>query len=145
MILSTQKWCKKTSGIVFLGHLRRGSFSYFLQIFGVAHTFQNFCGSCYNIQSKQGLIQKEKVHIDCEEGAQISIFTNKIAIQWWPNIIMKESKQTNITFIIFSLLCSHYVADLIKKLEMLLMVVPVFLKIKFRQAQISVTKIGIPM
>ena len=58
---------------------------------------------------------------------------------------MKESKQTNITFIIFFLLCSHYVADLIKKLEMLLMVVPVFLKIKFRQAQISVTKIGIPM
>ena len=58
---------------------------------------------------------------------------------------MKESKQTNITFIIFSLLCSHYVADLIKKLEMLLMVVPVFLKIKFRQAQISVTKIGILM
>ena len=30
----------------------------------------------------QGLIQKEKVHIDdCEKGAQISIFTNKIATQ----------------------------------------------------------------
>ena len=34
----------------------------------------------------QGLIQKDKVHIDCEKGAQI-----------------------------FSLLRSHYVADLIKK------------------------------
>ena len=29
----------------------------------------------------QGLIQKEKVHIDCEEGAQISILANKIATQ----------------------------------------------------------------
>ena len=29
----------------------------------------------------QGLIQKEKVHIDCERGAQINIFTNKTATQ----------------------------------------------------------------
>ena len=27
---------------------------------------------------RQGLIQKEKVHIDCEKGAQISILANKI-------------------------------------------------------------------
>ena len=76
----------------------------------------------------------------------MSIFTNKIATQWWPNMIIKESKQTNITFIYYlSLLCSHYVIDLIKKLEMHLMVVTIFLKIKFRHAQISVPKIGIPM
>ena len=37
----------------------------------------------------QVLIQKEKVHINCEEGAQISILPNKIATQWWPNIIIK--------------------------------------------------------
>ena len=29
----------------------------------------------------QGLIQKEKVYIDCEKGAQISILANKIASQ----------------------------------------------------------------
>ena len=29
----------------------------------------------------QGLIQKEKVHIDCKKGAQISILAYKIATQ----------------------------------------------------------------
>ena len=29
-------------------------------------------------RGRQGLIQKEKVHIDCEKGAQISILANKI-------------------------------------------------------------------
>ena len=41
-----------------------------------------------------GLIQKEKVHIICEKGAQISILANKIVTQWWPNFIIKESNQT---------------------------------------------------
>ena len=58
--------------------------------------------------------------------------------------LRSPNKLTLHLFIIFSLLCSH-VADLIKKLEMRLMVVSVFLKIKFRHAQISVPKIGIPM
>ena len=40
---------------------------------------------------------------------------------------------------------SHYVTDLIKKLETRLMVVSIFLKIKFRHAQISVPQIGISM
>ena len=48
-------------------------------------------------------------------------------------------------FFIFSLLCSHYVADLIKKLEMNLMVVSVLLEIKFGHAQLSLPKIGIRM
>ena len=39
----------------------------------------------------QGLIQKEKVHI---EDAQISILANKIAKHRRPNIIITESKQT---------------------------------------------------
>ena len=43
------------------------------------------------IRYRQGLIQEEKVHIDCQKGPQISILANKIATQWWPNII-KESK-----------------------------------------------------
>ena len=42
----------------------------------------------------QGLIQEEKVHIDCKKGAQISILANKMTTQWWPNIIIRESKQT---------------------------------------------------
>ena len=94
---------KKTSGNVFLGHLRRGSFSYFLQILGLPIPFRIFVDHV-TIFNPNGLIRKEKVHIVCEEGAQISIFTNKIAIQWWPNIITKESKQTNFTFIYYFLL-----------------------------------------
>ena len=38
-------------------------------------------------------MQKEKVHIDCEKGAQISILANKIATRWWPNFIVKDPKQ----------------------------------------------------
>ena len=48
-------------------------------------------------------------------------------------------------FIIFSLLCSHYVIDLIKKLETRLMIVSIFHKIKFRQTEISVPRISISM
>ena len=59
--------------------------------------------------------------------------------------LRSPNKLTSHLCIVFSLLCSHYVTDLIKKLEMRLMVVSVFLKIKFRHAQISVPKIGIPM
>ena len=51
----------------------------------------------------QGLIQKEKVHIECEKCAQISILPNKIATQWWSNIIIEESKQTiNCIYFLFS-------------------------------------------
>ena len=56
--------------------------------------------------------------MNCEKGAQISILANKIATQWWPNIIMKESKQTSLHLFFIFLLCSHYVADLIKKLKL---------------------------
>ena len=34
-----------------------------------------------SFMSKEGLIQKEKVHIDREKGAQISILANKSATQ----------------------------------------------------------------
>ena len=46
---------------------------------------------------------------------------------------------------IFLLLCLYYVADLIRKLELCLMVVSVLLKIKFEHAKISMPKIGILM
>ena len=60
----------------------------------------------------------------------------------------KSGVQTNYPlhlFFICLLLCSHYIADLIKKLELCLMVVSDLLKIEFGHTQISVPKIGIPM
>ena len=59
-----------------------------------------------------------------------------------------EGVQTNYTlhlFYIFLLLCSDYIADLIKKLELCSTVFSVLLKIRFGHAQISVAKISIPM
>ena len=75
---------------------------------------------------------------------------NKISTQWWPNIIIKESKQTihDIYFVImFLLLCLHYIRCWFdQKLELRLRIVSVLLKVKFGDNQISVpTKIGIPM
>lgn len=69
------------------------------------------------IEYIQGLIQKEKAHINFEKGVLITILLNKIATQWWSNIIIKESNQMvhYIYFFIFLLFCSHYVADWIKK------------------------------
>ena len=79
---------------------------------------------------RQGLIQKEKVHIDCEKGAQINILASKIATKWWSNITIKEPKQTMLhLFFIFSLLCSYDVGYLMRKLELCLMEVSVLLKI----------------
>ena len=54
----------------------------------------------------QGLLQKEKVHIDCENGTQINILASKIATQWWHNIIIKEFKQT-ICYICFLFSCYY--------------------------------------
>ena len=42
-------------------------------------------------QPSQGLIQKQKVHTDCEKGVQSRTLANNIVIQWWPNINTKES------------------------------------------------------
>ena len=57
----------------------------------------------------------------------------------------KGVRKTIHLFYIFSLLCSDYVADLIKKLELCSTVVSILLKIRFEHAQISVPKIDIPM
>ena len=53
------------------------------------------------IQYGQGLIQKEKAHINCEKGNQINILASKIARKWWLIIIIKESKQTRYSAFIF--------------------------------------------
>ena len=77
-------------------------------IFSYEVLFKEKDGTC------QGLMQKEKVHIDCEKVAQINILSNKIVTMVFENY---QGVQTNYTlhfFSIFSLLCSDYVADLIK-------------------------------
>ena len=56
-----------------------------------------------------------------------------------------ETNYTLHLFFIFSVLCSHYVADFMKKLELCLMVISILLLIKFVPTQISVPKIGIRM
>ena len=68
---------------------------------------------------------------------------NKIATQWLPDIIIKESKQT-IHYIFFNFLV---IMSLIwsKKLELCLKEASVLLKIKFGHAQIDGPKISILM
>ena len=58
-----------------------------------------------------------------------------------------EPKQTTRYnyFIIFSLLCSCYVPDMIKNVELHLLVVIISFKIEFGHAQISVPKIVKPL
>ena len=88
------------------------------------------------------LIQKEKIDISSTKRAQISMLANKIDESYHLGV---QTNHTLCLFLIFSLLYSHYVADLIKKLELHIMVVSVLLKIKFGHAQICIAKIGIPM
>ena len=92
-------------------------------------------------------MQKEKVDIDVAQGAQISIIAKKIVTQRWLQVMIVDLKQTTHYnyYVIFSLSCSCYVADMIKKLELCLLVVIILFKIEFGHAQISVPKIGKPM
>ena len=69
------------------------------------------------------LIQKEKVHIDCEKSAQVSILTSKTQYNNDPVLLLRSPNKLYITFFFFFLLCSHYVADSTKKVELRLMVV----------------------
>ena len=60
--------------------------------FHLTLTFLHLC--LFVIICMQGFIQKEKVHINCQKVAQVSILADKVATQWRPNTIIKESKQT---------------------------------------------------
>ena len=106
----------------------------------------NFCFRKYQ-PCCQGLIQKENVDIDVAKGAQISNVAKKIVTQRWLQIMILELKQTTHYnyYVIFSLSCSCYVADVIKKLELRLLIVIILFKIEFGHAQISVPKIGKPI
>ena len=64
-------------------------------------------------------MQKEKVDIDSEKGAQISVVAKKIVTQGWSKVmIMKYKQAIHCICFFFSLLCLYYVIDLIKKLEL---------------------------
>ena len=61
-------------------------------------------------------------------------------------MIMEPKQATHYNhFDVFSLLCSHYVIDMIKKLELHLLVDIISFKIEFGHIRISVPKIGTPM
>ena len=100
----------------------------------------------YNLFSVQRLIQKEKVDIAREKGVQISVVAKMIVKQGWSEIIIMKYKQAihYTSFFIFSLclynwsiytlylffifsLCL-YVTNLIKKLELGLLVTFIFNK-----------------
>ena len=95
----------------------------------------------------QGLIQKEKVDIDGEKIAKISIVAKKTITQRWLQIMIMEPKQATHYnyFDAFSLLCLCYVIDMIKKLELRLLVDIILFKMEFGQVQISAPKIGTQM
>ena len=76
----------------------------------------------------QVLIQKEKIDINSTKRAQISMLANKIDESYYH--LGVQTNHTLCLFFIFSSLCSHDIADLIKKLELPIMVVSVSLKIK---------------
>ena len=102
----------------------------------------------YNLFSVQRLIQKEKVDLAREKGAQISVVAKMIIKQGWSEIIIMKHKQAihYTCFFIFSLLCLYnwsiytlylffifsllclYVTNLIKKLELSLLVTFIFNK-----------------
>ena len=48
-------------------------------------------------------------------------------------------------FVVFTLLCLHYITDMIKKLEFCFLVVIILFKVEFGHFQISVLKIGTRM
>ena len=61
-------------------------------------------------------------------------------------MIMEPKPATDyIYFVVFWLLCSYYFTDMIKKLELHLLLVIILFKIEFGHAQISVPKISTPM
>ena len=75
----------------------------------------------------QGLIQKEKVDIGGENGAQISVVANKIVTQGGSEIMIVK-QAINYTCFYFLVIMLIYVTDLIKKLELSLLVTFIFNK-----------------
>ena len=79
----------------------------------------------------KGLIQKEKVDIDGEKSAQISIVAKKTETQRWLQIMIIQTYIIQAThydhFVVF-LLCLYYITDTIHKLELHLLAVVILLR-----------------
>ena len=79
----------------------------------------------------QGLIQKEKVEIVCEnKGAWINVVAKAIVTRGWSEVMIMKYKKLCIIYICFFIFLLLYfdVTDLIKKVELHLMVTFIFNK-----------------
>ena len=90
----------------------------------------------------------ENVDINVEKSTQISIVAKKTAIERWQQIMIMGPNKLHITINLF--FCYYvyyycYATDMIKKLELLLLVVIILFKIEFGHTQISVSIISKPM
>ena len=90
-----------------------------------------------------GLIQKEKLDILGEKSVQIFIVTKACSTRMTQDYDYGVQTHNNCNnFVVFSLLCSYYVNDIIKKLQFHLLVVIILFKTEFGHAQKTVPKIG---
>ena len=96
--------------------------------------------------NNHGLIQKEKVDIDDEKGAQISIVAKHFVTQVWSEIMIMKYKQA---IHYFRFLFSYYVYIMLliwsRNWNYVYWLLLFLIRSKYVHAQISVPKIGIPM
>ena len=83
------------------------------------------------------VIQKEKVDIDGEKGAQTIMTTNKIVTQELPYIMIIDSRR------VIACICFRYYVHI--TVCYWLLIVLILLKMEFGHAQISMPKSGISM
>ena len=93
------------------------------------------------------LIKKEKVDIDGEKSAQITITGKEIEMPRRPLIMIMKSKQAvhHSPIFIFLFFCSYHATAILKKLKLCLLVVFILLQIKFVHTRISVPEFVIPI
>ena len=110
------------------------------------HTYMHIHLHIYihiHIHIHQGLIQKQKVDIDGENSAQISIAAKNIVTHDDPKLWLWGPNK------LYAILIFHFfilnVINIIKKLELLFLIVYIWPKIESRHAQIVVPKIGMLM
>ena len=95
--------------------------------------------------NNHGLIQKEKVDIDDEKGAQISVVAKHFVTQVWSEMMIMKYKQA---IHYFRFLFYHvYIMLLIwsRNSKYVYSLLLFLIRSKYVHAQISVPKIGIPM
>ena len=98
----------------------------------------------------QESIQNKKVDIGGEKGAQKECCRQKdcnatIIQNYDYEVQTSNTSYTSYVFFLFPWYLLYYVTDLIKKLDYVNCFILFLIRIKFRHAQISVPKIGIPM